>query len=262
MYRIKSSIEHSEFIPYGEVPHPPKILTPNEYMWPSAPVDANADWTKQKLLAGNGDPSAREGCSIWLFAIERDMVERAAFSSLDGDQLIIPQAGVLDIQTELGKLLVRQNEIAVIPRGIRYRVTLPAGSARGYICELFQSHFQLPDLGAIGSTGLANVRDFQIPKACFDGEVQDGIARANHTGEWKIISRLGGRVWSCTQNRTPFDVVAWHGTNYPYKYDLARFCVLENASFDEHDPSLFVVLTAPSGEPGAGVVDFAIIPPR
>lgn len=262
MYRIKSSIEHSDFIPHEEAPHPPKILTPNEYMWPSVPLDANVDWTQQKLLAGNGDPSAREGCSIWLFAIEKDMTERTASSSLDGDQLIIPQAGALDIQTELGKLLVRQNEIAVIPRGIRYRVTLPAGPARGYICELFKSHFQLPDLGAIGSTGLANVRDFQISKACFDGEVKGGVARAHETGEWKIISRLGGRLWSCTQNRTPFDVVAWHGTNYPYKYDLARFCVLENASFDEHDPSLFVVLTAPSGEPGAGVVDFAIIPPR
>ncbi|CAK4030993.1 homogentisate 1,2-dioxygenase [Lecanosticta acicola] len=243
MYRISSSIEHSTFIPHGAAPKLPTNLTPNAYMWPSFSCADDTDWTRQELLAGNGDPSARMGCALWLFAITKDMPERTASSSLDGDQLIIPQAGTLDIQTELGKLLVRQNEIAVIPRGIRYRVTLPAGAARGYVCELFQSHFQLPELGAIGSTGLANVRDFQIPTAYFDGELKDGVARAHDTGEWTMLSRLGGRLWSCAQNRTPFDVVAWH-------------------VFDEHDPSLFVVLTAPSGDPGAGVVDFAIVPPR
>jgi homogentisate 1,2-dioxygenase len=171
--------------------------------------------------------------SIWLFSIDRDMDPRSAFSSLDGDVLIIPQAGALDIQTELGKLLVRQNEIAVIPRGIRYRITLPAGSARGYVAELHEGHYKLPDLGAIGSTGLANVRDFQIPKAFFDGELMDGVATASQDGVWTIISRLNGRLWSCTQDHTPFDVAAWHGTNYPYKYDLARFCVLGNVLFDE-----------------------------
>lgn len=127
---------------------------------------------------------------------------------------------------------------------------------------LRQGHFQLPELGAIGSTGLANVRDFQVPKAYFDGQLDGDTAQATQSGAWTIISRLAGRLWSCTQDHTPFDVAAWHGTNYPVKYDLARFCVMGNSLFDEHDPSLYVVLTAPSQEAGAGVVDFAIIPPR
>jgi homogentisate 1,2-dioxygenase len=266
MYRATSSLDHDEFVPYDDAntPSPPTHLSPNSYMWTSFPVDPSADWTRQRLLARNGDPATKTGLAVWLFSIAQDMKPHTAFSSLDGDTLIIPQSGALDIQTELGNLLVRQNEIAVIPRGIRHRVTLPSAQpCRGYICELSQSHFRLPELGIVGSTGLANVRDFQIPTASFDGSLKDNIATANNDATWTIISRQASRLWSCTQDHTPFDVAAWHGTFYPYKYDLARFCVLGNVLFDEHDPCLYTVLTAPSySEPGNAVVDFAIIPPR
>ncbi|KAK8062530.1 homogentisate 1-2-dioxygenase [Apiospora hydei] len=167
-------------------------------------------------------------------------------NSLDGEMLIIPQSGALDIQTELGFLMVRQNEIVVISRGVRYRVTLPGGKpCRGFVCELFQGHFRLPDLGIIGTTGLANVRDFQVPKAFFDGTTVDGVAKANN-------------------HTHPFDVAGWHGTCYPYKFDLGRFCPLGNTLFDEHDPSLYTVLSARhhGAEPGTAVVDFVIVPPR
>lgn len=228
----------------------------------SFPVQAGQDWTNALLLAHSGDSSAKTGLGIYIFAVSEDMKDAHAFSSLDGDMLIIPQQGALDIQTELGHILVRQNEIAVIPRGIRHRVTLPTGQARGYICELFQGHFRLPELGPIGSCCLANVRDFQVPVAAFDGIVREGRACGNDR-EWQIISRLGGRLFSCTQEHTPFDVAAWNGTYYPYKYDLARFCVLGSVLYDHPDPSLFTVLTAPSyREPGTAVVDFAIVPPR
>ena len=194
------------------------------------------------------------------------MPPNTALSSLDGDSLIIPQSGALDIQTELGRLLVRQNEICVIPRGIRYRITLPTGQiCRGYICELFESHFRLPELGPIGSTGLANNRDFQIPTAYFNGTLSpSNIAVQNNPSEtWDIISRQAGKLWKATQTHTPFDVVSWHGTFYPFKYDLARFCVMGNSLFDEHDPCLYTVLTAPSyTSPGSAIVDFAVIPPR
>lgn len=233
-------------------------------MWPTFPTESDTDWiSSQKLLARNGDPSAKDGVAIWTFSITESMKPNTAFSSIDGDCLIIPQSGALDIQTELGKLLVRQNEICVIPRGIRYHVTLPAGPAHGYICELFQSHFQIPALGIVGSTGLANARDFQIPTAFFDGTLDGDVARANNTDDWTLVTRQAARLWACTQDHTPFDVAAWHGTNYPFKYDLAKFCVLGNILFDEHDPCLYTVLTAPShGEPGNAVVDFLIVPPR
>ena len=263
LYRSTSSLAHSEFVECEDA-QPGKHLTPNAYSWPAFELPGGQDWTRQKLIGRNGDPASKTGLAVWVFSIERNMPERTAYSSLDGDCLIIPQAGALDIQTELGKLIVRQNEIAVIPRGVRYRVTLPAGPTRGYICEVFEGHFQLPALGAIGSTGLANVRDFQIPVASYDGVLAaDGKVAMANNAEWEIRSRLNGRLWKCDQDHTPFDVAAWHGTFYPFKYDLARFCHLGNAVFDEHDPSLFVVLTVPTHrEPGTAVLDFAVISER
>lgn len=257
---------HTKYEPYddNQTPAAPTYLSPNSYLWPAFPSTPNADWRTQRLLARNGNPAEKTGLAIWIYSCFESMPEHTVFSSMDGDSLIIPQIGVLDIQTEFGKLLVRQNEIAVIPRGVRYRVTLPAGPAHGFVCELFQSHFQLPQLGIVGSTGLANPRDFEIPKAHFDGQLSsDGATAVANNTEYRLITRQAGRLWSCTQSSTPFDVAAWHGTFYPYKYDLAKFCVMGNMLFDEHDPCMYAVLTAPAyGEPGNAIVDFAIIPPR
>lgn len=238
------------------------------------PVPKEAHWTNgQQLVGRTGEPHKKDGMSAWVFSVTHNMPEKEVFSSLDGDVLIVPQSGALDIQTELGRLLVRQNEIAVIPRSVRYRVTLPQGRpARGYICELHQGHFRLPELGVIGSTGLANVRDFQIPTAFVDGPVRDQIQTEAGPGQeqgqqeepWTVVSRLAGKLWRCAQAHTPFDVAGWHGTCYPYKYDLGRFCPLGNVAFDEHDPSLFTVLTARhhGAEASTAVVDFAVVPPR
>lgn len=195
----------------------------------------------------------KSGIGIFIFAAGKDMDPHEAFYSADGDFLIVPQHGVLDIQTEFGKLLVRPNEICMIPRGIRYRVTLPEGPVRGYILELYQGHFHLPELGPIGSNCLANARDFQAPVAYFDEDT---------TNTWHILSKFAGHLFSARQTHTPFDVVAWHGLYYPYKYDLGRFNTIGSTSFDHPDPSIFTVLTAQSDHPGTAVADFVIFPPR
>jgi homogentisate 1,2-dioxygenase len=140
----------------------------------------------------------------------------------------------------------------VIPRGIRYRVELPEGPSRGYALELFQGHFQLPELGPIGSNGLANARDFQAPVAAYEDDQSD----------WVITVKFGGRLFDAAQDHSPFDVVAWHGTYYPYKYDLGRFNTIGSISYDHPDPSIFTVLTAPSPVAGTAVADFVIFPPR
>lgn len=135
-----------------------------------------------------------------------------------------------------------------------YRVTLPAGPVRGYICELYQGHFQLPELGPIGSNGLANARDFQAPVAAFDDEEEQT--------EYKLFSKFNNTLFSARQNHTPFDIVAWHGNYYPYKYDLGRFNTIGSVSFDHPDPSIYTVLTGPSDHVGTAIADFVIFPPR
>jgi homogentisate 1,2-dioxygenase len=229
---------------------------PNQLRWDPFDMDETVDWVHSlRLVAGAGDPTMKSGLGIMIFAAGKDMDKHAAFYSADGDFLIVLQHGVLDIQTELGHILVRPNEIVIIPRGIRYRVSLPAGPVRGYILELYQGHFQLPELGPIGSNCLANARDFQAPVSAFEED---------HSGNnaYEIFCKWDGHLFAATQNHTAFDVVAWHGLYYPYKYDLGRFSTIGSISFDHPDPSIFTVLTGPSDHPGTAIADFVIFPPR
>jgi homogentisate 1,2-dioxygenase len=152
------------------------------------------------MVGGAGEPATKNGLGIYIYACGKSMGKQA-FYNADGDFLIVPERGTLDIQTELGHLLVRSNEIAVIPRGIRFRVMLPDGSSRGYILEIYTNHFELPELGPIGSNGLANARDFQAPVASFEDD----------TSEWDIIAKFDRQLHLAKQAHSPFDVVAWHG---------------------------------------------------
>ncbi|KAI9670669.1 MAG: Intermediate filament protein [Alyxoria varia] len=235
--------------PYEKINH-----VPNQIRWDPFDMDETVDWVHSlHLVAGAGDPTMKQGVGIFIFAAGRDMVPNEAFYSADGDFLIVPQHGVLDIQTEFGKILVRPNEICVVPRGIRYRVTLPDGPVRGYVLELYQGHFQLPELGPIGSNGLANARDFQVPVAAFDEDTDS---------TWYVLAKFGGHLFAAKQSHTPFDIVAWHGTYFPYKYDLGRFSTIGSISFDHPDPSIYTVLSAQSDHAGTAIADFLIFPPR
>jgi len=189
--------------------------------------------------------------AIHMYSAGKDM-EKDAFFNANGDFLIVPQQGALDIQTELGRLLVRENEIVVIPRGIRYKVTLPQGPVRGFVLEVYTNHFELPELGPIGSNCLANIRDFQAPTAFYEDD----------TSDWRIISKFNGNLFAARQDHTPFDIVAWHGNYYPYKYDLGKFCTIGSISYDHPDPSIFTVLTCQSPYVGTAIADFVIFPPR
>lgn len=261
LYRVLPSAAHESFQPWakswnGEASAEDELLfVPDQLRWNPFDNDSEGDWvTGMRQVAGNGSPTTKAGLGIFILAASHDMPEKVAFYSADGDLLVVIQQGVLDIQTEFGRMLVRQNEIAVIPRGIRHRVTLPEGPVRGYCLELYQGHFILPELGPIGSACLANPRDFQVPVA---------FATTNDTqSKWEIISKFNKRLFVAEQRHTPFDVVAWHGTYYPYKYDLGRFNTIGSISFDHPDPSIFTVLTAPSDHPGTAVADFVIFPPR
>ncbi|KAF7558277.1 hypothetical protein G7Z17_g115 [Cylindrodendrum hubeiense] len=235
----------------GSVPQFTQV--PNQLRWDPFDIADDADFvTGLRLVAGAGDPAIKSGLAIHVYGAGRNMDAHQAFYSADGDFLIVAQHGSLDIQTEFGRLLVRPGEIAVIPRGIRYRVDLLQGPIRGYILELFEGHFQLPELGPIGSNCLANARDFQAPVAAYEDDET----------EWRITAKFGNRLFDAIQDHNPFDVVAWHGNYYPYKYDLGRFNTVGSISYDHPDPSIFTVLTAPSPIAGTAVADFVIFPPR
>ena len=174
------------------------------------------------------------------------------FYNADGELLIVPQQGRLRLATELGLIGVEPQEIVVIPRGVRFRVELTDGTARGYICENFGANFRLPDLGPIGSNGLANPRDFLTPHAWYEDQ----------QGEYELIAKFMGNMWSAQMGHSPLDVVAWHGNYAPYKYDLRRFNSIGSVSYDHPDPSIFLVLQSLSDTPGVDTIDFVVFPPR
>jgi len=188
---------------------------------------------------------------VHLYACNQSMKD-CSFSSADGDLLVVPQEGPLRVTTECGILDVPPGHIVLIPRGIRFAVAIE-GPSRGYVAEVFDSHFELPSLGVIGANGLSNAHDFEAPVAAF--EDREGITWTNYT-------KYCGAMWRFTQPHSPFDVVAWRGNYYPLRYDLARFCAVNAVNYDHLDPSIFCVLTAPTGEPGVASCDFVIFPPR
>jgi len=257
LYRIRPAAMHGTFSPFaqpcfhndfGDGP-----VTPDQLRWSPLPLpEAPTDFVEGfYTMAGNGSPAAQTGIGIHLYAANRDMQGRW-FYDADGELLVVPQQGGLHIETELGVLDVVPHEIAVIPRGVRFRVTLPDGAARGYVCENFGALMKLPDLGPIGSNGLANPRDFLIPHAAYE-DVE---------GTFELIAKFQGHLWRAEIGHSPLDVVAWHGNYAPYKYDLRHHNTIGSISYDHPDPSIFLVLHSPGEHEGVSNMDFVIFPPR
>lgn len=257
LYRIQPAAKHEPFKRldnrnltnrFGAIDPSPNQLRWDPLPLPSAPTDFVDSLI---TMAGNGDQAAQSGCGIHLYAANRSMVDRF-FYNADGELLIVPQQGRLRFATEFGIIDVEPQEIIVIPRGVRFRVELLDANARGYICENFGANFRLPDLGPIGSNCLANPRDFLTSVAAYE----------DRQGEFELVAKFSGNLWSARIDHSPLDVVAWHGNYAPYKYDLRRFNAIGSISFDHPDPSIFLVLQSQSDTPGIDTIDFVIFPPR
>jgi homogentisate 1,2-dioxygenase len=254
LYRIRPAAIHLPFerLPdirwlsrFDEVPTPP-----NQLRWDPLPMP-DAVNTPTNFVDGMVSMAGNSSCGIHLYAANQSM-ETRFFYNADGEMLIVPQEGRLLLATEMGVIEVEPQEIAVIPRGVRFQVHLPDGQARGYVCENYGALLKLPDLGVIGSNGLANPRDFRTPVAAYE----------DLEGNFELLTKFNGHLWSARIGHSPLDVVAWHGNYAPYKYDLRRFNAIGSISYDHPDPSIFLVLHSPSDTPGVDSIDFVIFPPR
>jgi homogentisate 1,2-dioxygenase len=258
VYRITPSAAHTRFsrIDDGLLRSAPFTETepsPNRLRWDPVPFpDGPTDFVDGLYtIGGNGDTLSQAGIGIHWYRANTSMLDRF-FVDADGELLVVPQEGTLLVHTEFGRLRVAPGEIAVIPRGVRFRVELPDGLARGYICENYGAALTLPERGPIGANGLANERDFLAPAAAFE----------DRQGSFQVVQKFGGHLWAADYDHSPLDVVAWHGDLAPYKYDLDRFMTIGTISFDHPDPSIFTVLTSPTDSPGLANIDFVIFPPR
>ena len=254
LYRIRPSAAHPPFTLMMDMREamggPP---SPNRMRWPPAAIpQAPVDLLESiKPVLFNGDPHALTGAAFNTYACTKDMGSRAFFNA-DAEMVFVPEQGGLILYSEMGRIEVAPLEIAVIPRGVKLRIDLADGRARGFLIENFGAHFRLPELGPLGANGLANSRDFQTPVAWFEDRDEP----------FELIQKYGGAIWRTMLDHSPLDVVAWHGNCAPYKYDLRRFNTMGTISYDHPDPSIFTVLTSPSDTPGRANADFVIFPPR
>ncbi len=258
LYRLRPTADHNPFVAYEGAPlfaAPPakEPLAPNRLRWdPPADLPEGTDFVDglATMLHARA-PEDLEGCAVHLYRASKSMDGRV-FVDSDGELVIIPRQGTIEVQTELGRLEVAPGSIAIVPRGLKFRVTLMEAESLGYVAENYGLPFRLPELGPIGSNGLASPRDFEVPVAWFEDRDE----------KTEVVQKSLGHLWTTVLDHSPLDVVAWHGNYAPYRYDLSRFNVIGTVSFDHPDPSIFTVLTSPSDVPGRANADFVIFPPR
>jgi homogentisate 1,2-dioxygenase len=259
LYRIRPSVKHFgrfqkvdgglwRTAPCRDDDVPPALMR-----WDPLPIPDHP----QSFLDGiatittAGDAETQSGMAAHVYLITRSM-EREVFYNGDAEMLFVPQTGHLRFVTELGIIEAGPGEIIVIPRGMKLRVELVDGPARGYLCENYGGKLQLPERGPIGANCLANARDFLTPVAAYE----------DLDAPTSLVMKWGGSLWRTELAWSPLDVVAWHGNYVPYKYDLRRFSPVGALMYDHPDPSIFTVLTSPSETPGTANIDFVIFPER
>lgn len=258
LYRIRPSAMHGKFaeidhewLRSGPIDDP--VTPAAQLRWDAFPIPREPrDWLDGlTTLAANGDVRMQQGIGIHMYLANQSMSERF-FRNADGELLIVPQQGELVAHTECGALAARPGQILLIPRGMVFRVVLPDGPSRGYVCENYGQAFALPERGPVGSDGFANERDFMAPVASFE----------DREGDFEITMKLGGHLFAAPIDHSPLDVVAWWGNHVPYVYDLANFIVIGTISYDHPDPSIFTVLSSASQTPGTANADFVIFTRR
>ncbi|MBP9049062.1 MAG: homogentisate 1,2-dioxygenase [Tabrizicola sp.] len=259
-YRIRPSVKHTTRFAKIEVPHwksaphvLPEVISLGQYRWDPVPHSNEAlTWiTGMRTATTAGDVNTQTGMAAHVYTVTASMVDEY-FYSADGELLVVPQEGRLRFATELGVIDLEPKEIAILPRGLVYRVEVLEGPARGFVCENYGVPFTLPNRGPIGANCLANPRDFKVPVAAF--EDRDAPSR--------VVLKWCGQFHETRIGHSPLDVVAWHGNYAPYKYDLRTYSPVGAILFDHPDPSIFTVLTAPSGLEGTANIDFVLFRER
>ena len=174
LYRIKPSVCHAELkkiaSPKGYVNAENCTVEAKQLRWDPLNQLLKVGSSQQDFIGGlhtfacSGHPVDRHGLMVYYYNANVGMANKA-FSNSDGDFLIVPHQGCLQVKTEFGLFQVEPLEIVVIPKGMRFQINADsADNISGYILEVYDGHFELPDLGPIGANGLVNPQDIQFPE--------------------------------------------------------------------------------------------------
>jgi len=183
---------------FDEVP-----ATPNQLRWSRLPSER-----AHRLCAGNPDTRRQRkfpdhtGFAIHIYVANHSMTRRL-FHNADGRCSLFPSSASAVI-TEMGVLEVAACEICVIQRGIKFRVELPDGQGRGYICEnyggLFACLTSAPSEPIVSPTAAIFSRPSRPMK--------------DQEGHYESSTNFK-ELWSAEYDHSPLDVVGWHGNYAP-----------------------------------------------
>jgi len=259
-YRIRPSVKHGRGfreVDPGLIRTAPcrdeSCLPIAQMRWhPIAIPDAPCNFLSGlRTICTAGDVYMQAGMASHVYVANQSMNDDY-FYNADGEMLLVPQENSIRVFTECGIIDAGPGDIVIVPKGMKFKVDLPNGPARGYVCENYGSYLTLPERGPIGANCLANPRDFLTPVAAFEDKEQP----------CRLFVKALGKLYRTELQQSPLDVVAWHGNFAPAKYDLRRFSPVGSVLFDHPDPSIYTVLTSASDTPGTANVDFVIFPER
>jgi len=259
-YRIRPSVKHVGRFQRFDLPYwksapaiDDDLVSLGQYRWDPVPHSSERlTWiTGMRTMTTAGDVNTQTGMASHIYLVTASM-EDEYFYSADSELLVVPQEGRLRFCTELGIIDLEPKEIALLPRGLVYRVEVLDGPCRGFVCENYGEKFDLPNRGPIGANCLANPRDFKCPVAAFE----------DRETKSRVVIKWCGQFHETWIDHSPLDVVAWHGNYCAYKYDLRTYAPVGAILFDHPDPSIFTVLTAPSGREGTANIDFVLFRER
>jgi homogentisate 1,2-dioxygenase len=177
LYRIRPTVKHSgryRRVDQGLIRTAPgareeSSMAIGQLRWSPVPIPAEPVTfvTGLRTITTAGDSDAQVGMAAHLLFVTAAM-ENEYFFNADGEFLIVAQEGSLRFRTEFGVIEIEPGEIAVIQRGVIFKVEPVGGPARAYVCENYGGSFTLPDRGPIGANCLANPRDFLTPVAAYE----------------------------------------------------------------------------------------------
>ena len=255
LYRIRPAVMHHAFERLGHSlldEQRDEGATPNQLRWDPVPIPAAATDFIEGLvpIAGNGSPDAHAGCGIYLYAANRSM-QRRFFYDADGELL---------------------HRAAARLAGARHRARAH-GSANPRKSPSFRAACAFASSCRTAPPAATSVRISARPSNCRIWDPSGPMvlpmraifsprspATRISTAGCELIGKFGGRLWAAKMDHSPLDVVAWHGNNAPYKYDLRRFNAMGSISYDHPDPSIFLVLHSPSDTAGTSNIDFVVFP--
>ena len=176
-------------------------------------------------IAGSGDPAAQS----------RARGARLPRQPLDGRALLLQRRRRADVRaaagpsaslfTELGKLELQPGEIAVVPRGMKFKVGCWKGRRAATCARTTARRFACP-------SSARSARRASRRRATSWRRWRPSRRR----GKCELVAKFMGGLWASAFAHSPLDVVAWHGDYVPYKYDLARFMAINTVSFDHAGP--------------------------